>query len=681
MKNFLNKIEKYFSKIKRDGFFNATKKAFVKIYSDYLVKWDMRRQLYFLYNKKKIEENLKIILKNNSFNRIIIWRSSIGWNIPLFQRPQQLAIELSKKGCLVFFEVTKLTDKVNFYKKVDNNLYLVNFDISKFSKLFHALIEKENISKYLFTASTCWDMSDKIVNNYVNNGYKFLYDYLDELSPKLAGTDKLPENVSKIYNYVIKNIDNCYVLCTADNLYNDIVSKRKNNRNVLYVSNGVDYEHFTKIKKLPLSNDYQKMLDNKKKIIGYYGALASWFDYDLIRNLALERPNYNIALIGVKYDTEFDKQKINELPNVFYFGGKKYDELPYYASKFDICILPFKINEITESTNPIKIFEYMALNKPIVSTKLTECQKYQSVNIANNKKEFIELIDRYIINDDKKYKEKLLTDAKNNTWDSKAKCIIEGLSCFENNTPFSNKRSMYKIFEKILLQNENIENRENVLRKINSNKKTFIVTINSEICMHAMKNMKYYDLIMGNDTLLIPDSVSMNYAIKKTFGKKIMGYAGIDLMVDLLTTLNREQKKIFLFGAKKEVVENTKKFINETFSNINVIGCENGYVENYGKVIESIVKLKPDAVFVALGVPKQELFIDEVFGLVNKGIFIGVGGSFDVLSGHKKRAPLIFRKTKLEWLYRIIKEPKRIRKFYDNNIKLVINSKKGVYKK
>ena len=87
--------------------------------------------------------------------------------------------------------------------------------------------------------------------------------------------------------------------------------------------------------------------------------------------------------------------------------------------------------------------------------------------------------------------------------------------------------------------------------------------------------------------------------------------------------------------------------------------------------------MKPDLTVVALGVPTQELFINDLYSEAKNGIFIGVGGSLDVLSGNKKRAPLFMRKINLEWLYRIATDPKRIRRFYDNNIKFVNDVRKG----
>ena len=107
------------------------------------------------------------------------------------------------------------------------------------------------------------------------------------------------------------------------------------------------------------------------------------------------------------------------------------------------------------------------------------------------------------------------------------------------------------------------------------------------------------------------------------------------------------------------------------YPNLRILGYTDGYVQDKDAVFDEIVQLKPDAVLVALGIPAQEILIHKHYDRFEKGIFVGVGGSFDVLSGTKKRAPEIFIKLNLEWLYRIAKEPKRFKRFYDSNVKFI----------
>ena len=112
--------------------------------------------------------------------------------------------------------------------------------------------------------------------------------------------------------------------------------------------------------------------------------------------------------------------------------------------------------------------------------------------------------------------------------------------------------------------------------------------------------------------------------------------------------------------------------IKEKYPRIKVLGSTNGYVKNRDEIFKNIIDLNPDICLVALGIPMQEELIAKHIDKAKKGIYIGVGGSFDVLSGTKKRAPKIFIKLNLEWLYRILTEPSRLKRFYENNIKFVI---------
>ena len=130
-------------------------------------------------------------------------------------------------------------------------------------------------------------------------------------------------------------------------------------------------------------------------------------------------------------------------------------------------------------------------------------------------------------------------------------------------------------------------------------------------------------------------------------------------------------KTLFLLGAKKEVVEKLRQVLNDNYPNIQILGSVDGYVENKDEVFEEIKEKKPDVCLVALGIPRQELLISKHIKDFDKGIFIGVGGSFDVLSGSKKRAPKIFIKLKIEWLYRIVREPKRLKRFFKSNIRYI----------
>ena len=423
-------FSKIISVLKKDGFFETLKKLFKYIKSTYLSKINIFSYLNIKIQSKKYSKIFDDILSSD-YDRIIIWKSTFGWDVPLFQRPQHISINLAKQNCLVFYEVTKMTDKVNNIKKLFNNLYLINFNNLAIKKLLFSKLKEINKPKYIQIYSTDFTMSLEELKQYINNGFKIIYEYIDDLSPEIVGVKQLPKNQADKYNYMLKDTENIFVIVTASEIEKDVLQKRGNEK-LAFSCNGVNIEHFKNIdKNFIFDEEFKNILKMNKPIIGYYGALASWFDYNLIKYLAKKRPEYNIVLFGVKYDNSLEKSNINEYSNIFFLGSKNYNILQNYASKFNVCTIPFLINDITKATSPLKLFEYMALGKPIVTTAMTECKKYKSVFISNNYDEFVSLIDDAINIKDSEYFNLLEKEALENTWYEKAKIIIELIKKYE----------------------------------------------------------------------------------------------------------------------------------------------------------------------------------------------------------------------------------------------------------
>lgn len=234
---------------------------------------------------------------------------------------------------------------------------------------------------------------------------------------------------------------------------------------------------------------------------------------------------------------------------------------------------------------------------------------------------------------------------------------------------------MRKLFDK--LYKKSAQSFYEILSEnLKNNRKTFVVTANPETFMISEKNEDVRKMLLDKETVMVPDGIGVLKA-----GKKI-GYnieeriTGIDIANELLKFGNEQKKSIYLFGSKQEVIDSMKNVIKAQYPNLKLVGTSNGYVTDKDKVFDEIVKLEPDIVLVALGIPLQEMLIYKHLNRFKKGIFVGVGGSFDVMSGMKKRAPKIFIKLNLEWLYRIMKEPKRLKRFYDSNIKFLFRIKK-----
>ena len=417
-----DKLSKLINVYKKYGFIGFCKKLRAYIIANYLDKISIR----VFINKKKYRTIIRDILKNNKYERIILWRSSFGYNVELFQRPQHIANNLAKNKCLVFYEVTTMTDKVKTIKKKTNNLYLINFNNIVLNKLLMEELAKINIPKYVQLYSTDWKLSVENIENYINKGFKFIYEYIDHLSPELAGTKDLPQNIIDKYNYVMNN-DSTYIVVTADLLEQDVIEKR-GKKNLFYSSNGVDYKFFTYFDKdYQYEEEFLNILNKKKPIVMYYGALAKWFDYELVKKIA-KTNKYSIVLFGIKYDEAYDESGLDSLDNVYFLGPRNYNVLKNYAKCADILTIPFLINDITKSTSPVKIFEYMALHKPIVTTPMHECMKFKSVLIGKDHDDFIKQLDIALEKKkDKKYIELLDKEAKANDWSQKANIIISGI--------------------------------------------------------------------------------------------------------------------------------------------------------------------------------------------------------------------------------------------------------------
>ncbi len=413
------KISKLINVYKKYGFIGFCKKLRAYIIANYLDKISFK----VLFHKSKYRQIIRDILKENKYDRIILWRSSFGYNVPLFQRPQHIANNLSKNKCLVFYEVTTMTDKIKTIKKHQDNLYLINFNNIALNKILMEELAKITKPKYIQLYCTDWKLSIENIENYLKNGYKFIYEYIDDLSPELSGTKEIPKNITDKYEYVM-NHDEIYVIVSAKALEEDVI-KRRGKKNLAFSSNGVDYNFFKSYDNgYEYEPEFKNILEQNKPIIMYYGALAKWFDYDIIKKIA-KTNKYSIVLFGIKYDGSYD-ENINNEKNIYFMGPRDYKILKNYAKHADVLTIPFLINNITKATSPVKIFEYMALHKPIVTTDLNECRQYKSVLIGHNHNEFIKKIEETLkLKKDKKYIETLDKEAKENDWSKKAQVIID----------------------------------------------------------------------------------------------------------------------------------------------------------------------------------------------------------------------------------------------------------------
>lgn len=200
---------------------------------------------------------------------------------------------------------------------------------------------------------------------------------------------------------------------------------------------------------------------------------------------------------------------------------------------------------------------------------------------------------------------------------------------------------------------------QDIYNDYKNNRQSIILSVNPEIILNNYKNDEYINLI-NNQKYQIPDGIGIIYASKFNGGHIKKRITGIDLMNEICMNSINYNSKIFLYGSKPGVAQKAKEQLKNKYPGINIVGACDGYVTEEN-AIKKILKEDPDILFVGLGSPKQEKFIiNNKEKLKNIKILMPVGGSFDVISNNLKRAPNWMIKMNIEWLYRLIKQPKRI---------------------
>ena len=205
---------------------------------------------------------------------------------------------------------------------------------------------------------------------------------------------------------------------------------------------------------------------------------------------------------------------------------------------------------------------------------------------------------------------------------------------------------------------------EYILKKIENNEGMQIVTINPEMIGLA-NNHKEFAGILDNADLVVADGVGIKIALKLK-GINIEQVRGIELAKSMLKRCALKNYKVAMIGAKEEILQKAISNLNKEFPTLDICYNQNGYFcENEEEFIyTNLIEKQPTLILVAMGAPKQELLIKRCKERYPNGIFIGVGGSFDVWSGEVERAPEIYQKLGLEWLYRTISQPERFKRIY-----------------
>jgi len=197
---------------------------------------------------------------------------------------------------------------------------------------------------------------------------------------------------------------------------------------------------------------------------------------------------------------------------------------------------------------------------------------------------------------------------------------------------------------------------------INGDKVSQVVTINPE--MYAEKEINSeFEKILSEAELIVPDGIGIKIGLKFK-GHDVERVPGVDFARTLIDWCAKNNKPVAIIGAREEVVTKAVENLKNEVDKLNIVYYHNGYFDDDNEIYEMLKECKPKLVLVALGSPKQEFFIYNAKNILSPCLMIGIGGSLDVWSGNVKRAPKIYRKIGLEWLYRTICQPNRFKRIF-----------------
>ncbi|MCD4822547.1 MAG: glycosyltransferase [Methanococcoides sp.] len=328
----------------------------------------------------------------------VVCFSDIFWD-SLWQRHQHLLTGFPSNWRILFIEPTSipvlLRQPHRLFTRNEKNISIVSLPsfplIDKFKSLrwindsfillwLRLIFRKQNIKEPLlfYYEPRYSSLIGKLKETMV------VFDYIDD---KLSFSN-VP---SWMKIYLDRLIEKANIIFVASSYLHQNITKHREH-NVHFIGNGVDIDHFKEaMTDIPIPDDVKNI---KKPIVGYIGALSDWVDFDIIESIAREYPDYSVVLVGPEFPNVKNKiDSLKEFPNIFVFGKKPYEELPNYLKFFDTCIIPFKINDLTISSNPVKFYEYIAAGKSVISTDLPEIRNCNDLAyIAKNLDIFVTMV-------------------------------------------------------------------------------------------------------------------------------------------------------------------------------------------------------------------------------------------------------------------------------------------------
>ena len=321
------------------------------------------------------------------------------------------------------------------------------------------------------------------------------------------------------------------------------------------IQNACEYEHFAKVPD-SIYRDSQG-----RRVIGYFGAIADWFDLDLVEFVARQHKDCSVLLIGA--DTVNAKSRLSELHNVTFKGEVPYSELPHYLHGFDICLLPFKVIPLTLATNPVKIYEYLCSGKPIVAVNLPEIAQFKElVYSADSKDDFSAAINNVLRQlEPETLTQKRKAFAAGQTWQHRVKALIQNAESAERDSKVSvivvtynnielnrlcleslDKYSQYDPMEIIVVDNASNDGTQAFLSEWVTNGKNRRLILNEDNRGFAAANNQGLSIANGNYLVMLNNDTHVTLGWVRTLVRHLERDKTIGLISPVTNNIGNEAK-------------------------------------------------------------------------------------------------------------------------------------------
>ncbi len=452
----------------------------------------------------------------------IVCFANIEWSAR-YQRPQHLMSQFAKNGYRVFYIIASKHPPANVNYMIDEvakNIYEICLHVGFIQNFYDEMMEHQNQFDFLNSLAKLiedyriktallvvhlpyWTpLALELRNRY---GWKILYDCMDEwidfpnIGKALIEQEEILVRQSNL------------VTVTASLLYDKWSPVA---RHCVLIRNAVDYKFFREhCSPNPLLDDMAR------PIIGYYGALAEWVDFELLSFLAKARPNWNLVLIGDVFVN--DIAGLDKMQNVFLLGRRPYTDMPRFLYHFDVCLIPFKLNNVTHAVDPVKFYEFVSAGKPIVSVPLKELKIYDDyIYFANQPEDFLRQIEISLVENDFDSFNKRIELAKQNDWSNRFDTVLSSIDelykrasfiiVTYNNCNLTHlcvesifRNTTYPNYEVILVDNASSDDTRNYLRYLSRTSDRIKVILNDKNFGFAKANNQGLKIATGEFLVLL----------------------------------------------------------------------------------------------------------------------------------------------------------------------------------